>query len=666
MPPLLNKMRKPNNIPIENYDYPLPPERIAKYPLADRDASKILVYRPGTNPAKKAVDKPELSGQDLSGQDLSGQDLHEPELHEPDLHEQRLHYQKLHDQELPGHKPLPRDPELHEQELHEPDLHEQELPGHKPLSRDPESPEKKRDSGAAKLLEEKQFCQVPELLEKSDRLYFNATRVVQARLVFRKSTGARIEIFCLEPYKPADYQLAFSSGGPVEFICLIGNLKKWKGGKLTRILEEMEKPDQAIHSSRATEVESEDKTAVPGEMSDPEIDKISEKPEASADKAAMASGKLILSAELAGRHDDKFVVRFSWNERGTSFGEILERSGSTPIPPYLNREAETRDTETYQTVYARQDGSVAAPTAGLHFTDRVLDALKRKGISRHELILHIGAGTFIPVNEENAIKHQMHTELVTVSRTLLESLLSGDRKIAVGTTTTRSLESIYWLGVRAISNEGFSFENLVLEQWDAYEMETEDTPHSPPMNKRENPVPFVKADRTPETKMVDPEYAGEAVRTNEAKTEDQEHAGEAVRTNEAKTEDQEHAGEANPISETKAVNPELTGKVVRTVLKETYDAVSLEAAVGKLLEKMDEAGLETFSFHTRLMIVPGYRFRVISGLFTNFHQPKSTLLLLIAAVAGDDWQKIYDFALENEFRFLSYGDSSLLFLQQAE
>jgi S-adenosylmethionine:tRNA ribosyltransferase-isomerase len=448
-------MRKPEKIPIEKYDYPLPDERIAKYPLDDRDASKVLVYRPGKIGQKQ------------------------------DYEDQSTHEQKQFSQE---HKNL--------EEKHSP--RRSELTGQEPNSHAPE------------VIEQKQFFQVPELLEKGDRLYFNATRVVQARLIFRKSTGARIEIFCLEPFLPADHQLAFSSTGPVEFVCLIGNSKKWKEGTLTKNL-----------------------------------------------------GELLLTAEISGRQDDKFIVRFSWNDPGTSFSEILERSGSTPIPPYLNREAEARDAATYQTVYARQDGSVAAPTAGLHFTDSVLAALDQKGVRRHELVLHVGAGTFIPVKEENAVNHPMHAELVTVERSLLESLLTGDRKIAVGTTTTRSLESIYWLGVKAISNTQFSFENLCLDQWDAYTIE---------------------------------------------------------------------------------------------------DEVPLEKAFRALLKKMDDADIDAFSFHTRLMITPGYRFRVIGGLFTNFHQPKSTLLLLIAAVAGDDWRKIYDFALENEFRFLSYGDSSLLFL----
>ncbi len=582
-------MRKPEKIPIEKYDYPLPDERIAKYPLADRDVSKVLVYKPGNiRPKKISRDQGFSEQKQFSDEQTSFKQKQSSQ-------DQASFEQKQSSQE-------------------------QELPERMQISRESELPGQKLDSDVPELIEQKQFFQVPELLEKGDRLYFNATRVVQARLIFRKSTGARIEIFCLEPFLPADYQLAFSSTDPVEFVCLIGNSKKWKGGTLTKNLGEHKisgevKATEEITTSGdrkdkgagalvtsdnragkgavamdASDNGGDNGTGAPGtsdngavkgpgaldasdneagkntvalDDSDNGAGKGAEAPGISGNGADTDTGELILTAEICGRQDDKFIVRFSWNDPGTSFGEILERSGSTPIPPYLNREAEAHDAETYQTVYARQDGSVAAPTAGLHFTDRVLEALDRKGIQRHELILHVGAGTFIPVKEENAVDHRMHAELVTADRPLLESLLSGDRKIAVGTTTTRSLESIYWLGVKAISNTHSTFENLCLDQWDAYRME---------------------------------------------------------------------------------------------------DEVPLEKAVRALLKKMDDAGMESFSFHTRLMITPGYRFRVIGGLFTNFHQPKSTLLLLIAAVAGDDWRKIYDFALENEFRFLSYGDSSLLFV----
>lgn len=398
-------MRKPVNIPITNYEYPLPDTRIARYPLEERSLSKLLIYEAGSI--------------------VSGV-----------------------------------------------------------------------------------FRDVPSLLKEGDHLYFNVTRVVRARLVFRKASGGRIEIFILEPETPSDHQLAFSSTEAVTFTCLVGNAKKWKQGSLRMLV-----------------------------------------------------GNVTLEASRVGRSEDKFIIRFSWNNPGVSFGAILEQAGSTPIPPYLNREAEEKDADTYQTVYAKQDGSVAAPTAGLHFTRQILDELDRRGVQRHDLTLHVGAGTFVPVKEENAVDHSMHAELVTVDRRLLESLSEDHRTIAVGTTSVRTLESLYWLGVRAQVDPSFSFDQLYLDQWEAY----------------------VSDDR--------PE------------------AGDSFR---------------------------------------------------KLLEKMDDAGLERFSFRTRIMITPGYDFRVVDGLFTNFHQPKSTLLLLIAAFVGDDWKKIYAFALENGFRFLSYGDGSLL------
>jgi S-adenosylmethionine:tRNA-ribosyltransferase-isomerase (queuine synthetase) len=579
-------MRKPEKIPIEKYDYPLPDERIAKYPLADRDASKVLVYRPGNTGRKQVSQDQEI---------LENMNF----LKVPDFLEE---------------KQTSRDPERLKKKLSSVD---QEISG------------QEQHNHAPNHIEQKHFSQVPGLLEKSDRLYFNATRVVQARLIFRKETGARIEIFCLEPFLPADHQLAFSSTGPVEFVCLIGNSKKWKEGKLIKKLEEYKIPDEgdvkaAEETGRSGDGAGSDRRDLDksgdradlitealgrsGDGTDKEAPGISEESGGKSSERnsiyregnGKSTGELILTAEISGRQDDKFIVRFSWNNPGTSFGEILERSGSTPIPPYLNREADEQDAVTYQTVYARQDGSVAAPTAGLHFTDRVLDALDRKGIQRHELILHVGAGTFIPVKEKNAVNHRMHAELVTADRSLLESLLTGDRKIAVGTTTTRSLESIYWLGVKAISNIHFTFENLCLEQWDAYELEKE----------------------------VGPKHEMQSLTNEEG---------------------------AVPLE-----------NAVRTSMVKREDPVPLEKAVRALLKKMDAAGLDSFSFHTRLMITPGYRFRVIGGLFTNFHQPKSTLLLLIAAVAGDDWRKIYDFALQNEFRFLSYGDSSLLFVHQAD
>ncbi len=354
------------------------------------------------------------------------------------------------------------------------------------------------------------FKDVPAILEPEDQLYFNKTKVVQARLEFRKDTGARIEVFCLQPERPKDYQLAFSSQTPVEFICLVGNAKKWKEGLIN-----------------------------------------------------LKCSGFTLNAMMTGKVEDKYIIRFSWDNPGISFAEVLEIAGSTPIPPYLGRIAEKSDVTSYQTVYAKEDGSVAAPTAGLHFTKKILSELRKKGVELCDLSLHVGAGTFIPVKSENAVQHSMHAERVIVSRTLLKSLLKVKRKIAVGTTTTRSLESIYWFGVKAIDQDKLLLENLFLDQWEPYE------------------------------------------------------------------------------------------------LSENH---KLEAAIRALLRLMENEGKESISFETRIMITPGYSFKVIDGLFTNFHQPKSTLLLLIAAITGENWKKIYDYALENNYRFLSYGDSSLMFL----
>jgi len=404
-------MAKPVSISIEKYNYTLPEERIAKYPLEKREDSNLLVYRDGT-------------------------------------------------------------------------------------------------------ISKKQFFELEDQLDPNDQLFFNTTKVIQARLQFSKITGARIEIFCLEPLEPSDYQLSFSSRKSVKWKCLIGNAKKWKEGKLLSIIQ-------------------------------------------------IAGAQVHFYAEKVGVSGDKHIVEFSWDDPNFSFAELLENAGSTPIPPYLKRKAELSDASNYQTVYARYSGSVAAPTAGLHFTDKILEGVREKGIETTYLTLHVGAGTFIPVKEENAVSHNMHAELVSVNVDLLDSLLLGRRRIAVGTTSVRSLESLYWLGVLSLVNENFSFDNLNLSQWQAYELTQE---------------------------------------------------------------------------------------------------FSLEQSIVSLKKKMKQKGLESFSFHTQIMITPGYKFKVIQGLITNYHQPKSTLLLLISAVVGDDWKKIYHFAMENDFRFLSYGDSSLLWL----
>lgn len=357
------------------------------------------------------------------------------------------------------------------------------------------------------------FKSLSDFLPENSWLVFNNTRVIQARLQFRKATGARIEIFCLEPSDPVDYQQSFESTQSCTWICLVGNAKKWKSGAVT--LE----------------------TSIGGKT-------------------------ILLEAYKEGHSGDGFTIRFQWDQTGYSFGEIIESTGSTPIPPYLGRQAEESDKERYQTIYSRLDGSVAAPTAGLHFSEQMMKRLRDDGFNTSELTLHVGAGTFVPVKTENARNHTMHTERVVVSRDFLEFWHTRpEGLIAVGTTSTRSLESLYWLGVKMISGISDDPESLEIVQWD---------------------------------------------------------------------------------------NEELPGHV------------SLVESLAALLDFCERQGLDQLNFGTQLMIVPGYKFRTISGLITNFHLPGSTLLLLIAALIGDDWKKVYAYALENQFRFLSYGDSSLL------
>ena len=356
------------------------------------------------------------------------------------------------------------------------------------------------------------FRELPQLLDRDTLMVFNDTRVVQARLKFRKTTGSVIEIFCLEPHDPADYNLAFQKTSDSVWKCLVGNAGKWKEGSLMLDLE----------------------------------------PEGK---------KIRLWAEKTGREKDAFLIRFRWEPWDIPFGDILKAAGKTPIPPYLNREEEKTDRETYQTVYSRFDGSVAAPTAGLHFTDSVLEEIARRGISRLNLTLHVGAGTFQPLSSGKLVDHPMHAEHFYVSRDSLETLIEHKGPVtAVGTTSTRILESIYWLGAGLSERRPADGSPVFLDQWDAYR--------------------FRGADK------------------NE----------------------------------------------------------SLE----KLLGYMHANSIETLEGVTRLMIVPGYRFRMVDRLITNYHQPNSTLLLLVAAFIGNDWRRVYDYALNNGFRFLSYGDSSLL------
>jgi len=403
-------MAEPSSIRLENFKYDLPETDIAKYPLADRSASKLLLYQRGS------------------------------------------------------------------------------------ISRD-------------------RFSQLPQYLPADSWLVFNNTRVIQARLNFKKETGARIEIFCLEPIDPADYEQAFQAENKATWLCLVGNVKKWKSGPVSL-------------NTRIRDVE------------------------------------VKLEASLIERCKDGFKVSFQWDQSGISFGEIIEQSGSTPIPPYLNREAEESDRVRYQTIYSMNNGSVAAPTAGLHFTDEILKQLDQLKVRMEHITLHVGAGTFVPVKEENARKHSMHSEQVVVSRSFLEKWLKkSDGLIAVGTTSTRSMESLYWLGIKLKEQPPPDPYALAIEQW-----ENEILPQDRP----------------------------------------------------------------------------------------------LYGSIESLLGYCKRYDLKHLQFSTQLMIVPGYRFRTISGLLTNFHMPGSTLLMLIAAWIGEDWKKVYDYASREGFRFLSYGDSSLL------
>jgi S-adenosylmethionine:tRNA ribosyltransferase-isomerase len=364
------------------------------------------------------------------------------------------------------------------------------------------------------------FCHLGNHLPEKPLIFVNNTRVIHARLHFIKRTGALIEIFCLEPVAPhQEVQLALQNKERVTWKCLVRNSRKWKDETL-----QITVPRQGI--------------------------------------------TLTLSASRKKIEGDHSVVDFDWYPVELSFSDILEILGKTPLPPYIEREAEDSDNQTYQTVYARHDGSVAAPTAGLHFTDKVLNGLKELGGTFADVTLHVGAGTFKPVDAQDIRQHTMHEEEVHVPKSTIEKLLTGNnRRIVVGTTSTRTLESIYWQGVKWLHSEPGKL-LLDIRQWDPY-------------------VPLFRSD------------------------------------------------------------------------------IPLERSVEKVLTTMDKFGSEVLSGHTGLIIIPGYRFRVPDGLITNFHLPRSTLLLLIAAYIGDDWKRAYRFALDNGFRFLSYGDSCLFFKNKA-
>ena len=400
----------PRHIHISDYNYPLPDERIAKFPIAQRDHSKLLIYNKG-----------EVSS----------------------------------------------------------DV----------------------------------FYNLPQYLPKGALMVFNNTKVIQARMHFRKETGALIEVFLLEPAEPSDYELMFQTTGHCAWYCLVGNLKKWKEGSLRREIE------------------------INGQT-------------------------VVVNATRGELHGTSHRIDFSWGG-DVSFAEIIDAMGELPIPPYLNRETQESDKTTYQTVYSKIKGSVAAPTAGLHFTPEVLADLDAHGIQREELTLHVGAGTFKPVKSEEIEGHEMHTEYVSVRRDTIQKLIDHEGcAIAVGTTSVRTLESLYYMGLKVMRDPSLNEDQLHVAQWEPY---TGDCPQC-----------------------------------------------ESV-----------------------------------TALK-------------ALLAWMDARSLTVLHSSTQIIIAPGYDYHIVKMLVTSFHQPQSTLLLLVSAFVKGDWHKIYDYALSHDFRFLSYGDSSLL------
>ena len=398
------------HIKISDYNYPLPDERIAKYPIAQRDHSKLLVYRHGE----------------------VGEDT---------------------------------------------------------------------------------FYNITKYLPEGALMIFNNTKVIQARLHFRKETGALIEVFLLEPAEPTDYELMFQQTERCSWLCLVGNLKKWKEGTLRRTFE-------------------------------------------------VKGRQLTLRAERKHEQGTSHWIELTWDNPDVSFAEILEAVGELPIPPYLNRKTEEGDKTTYQTVYSKIKGSVAAPTAGLHFTNDVLQSIDAHGVEREELTLHVGAGTFKPVKSEEIEGHSMHTEYISVRRQTLQKLIAhGGAAIAVGTTSVRTLESLYYMGCKLAQNPDLSEQQLHVNQWEPYE---------------------------------------------------------------------------------------------------TTPTLTAVEALQNVLDYLVRNDLGVLHSSTQIIIAPGYEYKIVKILVTNFHQPQSTLLLLVSAFVKGDWRKIYDYALSHDFRFLSYGDSSIL------
>jgi S-adenosylmethionine:tRNA ribosyltransferase-isomerase len=356
------------------------------------------------------------------------------------------------------------------------------------------------------------FFNLQEYLSNESTLILNNTRVIEARILFQKSTGGVIEIFCLEPFQQTIEQ-SLSSTKQAQWQCLIGGASKWKSGQILQ-------------------------------------------------KIVTLNDKMVeLNARYIAKQADDFVIEFSWHTE-QSFAEVLHAAGAIPLPPYIKRDVVEEDKERYQTIFSKQEGSVAAPTAALHFTEAVFQKLSAKNINLEYITLHVGAGTFKPVKTETVAEHEMHKEPFTVSIDVLKRILSSKKIIAVGTTSLRTLESIYWLGVKLINR--LIEEEWTLQQWEAYDLE------------------------------------------------------------------------------------------------KNYSFVSAAESLSALIHWLKENNQRELHCQTGLIILPGYQFRIADGLITNFHQPQSTLLLLVSAFIGDDWRKVYQHALDNDYRFLSYGDSSLL------
>lgn len=431
----------PKDLQIKDFSYDLPDERIAKYPLANRDMSKLLIYN-GSNAAA-------AQGAPSYGSNLP------------------------------------------------------------PIS-------------------ESTYSKIAAFIPEGSLLVFNNTKVVEARILFQKPSGAQIEIFCLEPDdRYPDITTAMLQSGKLWWKCLVGGAKKWKEPLLTKII-------------------------------------------------SVGDKKISLTAERKAQIEDYYLIEFNWDDSSMSFAEILHAAGLIPLPPYLNRDAETSDLDRYQTIYAKYDGSVAAPTAGLHFTDAIFETLDAKNITREYLTLHVGAGTFKPVKAEKIEGHDMHAEFIEVRINFIQKLIDQIAKqnntvsnatesaliIPVGTTSMRTIESLYWLGVKTILNRDIPLSELQVFQWDPYSIDT--------------------------------------------------------------------------------------------------SIISATDALTALLQWMQKNETTLLMTKTQIIIAPGYEFRIAQSLITNFHQPQSTLLLLVSALIGDDWKKVYQYAMENEFRFLSYGDGCFL------